>query len=120
MHHVLISIASNYLQESHLSKAHEALAQVLHHPIYTKQIWTEPLGTGNRPDVLYLNQLVSAETTLDASQLTKELKQIERALGRTAELRSQGLVPIDLDLLQHDDQRFHLRDWERPYVKQLL
>ena len=40
-------------------------------------------------------------------------------MGRTAEDRRLGIVRIDLDLLQYDDTRFHLRDWERPYVKLL-
>ena len=154
MHRVLISLASNDEQEKHLSEARQALAQVLHAPVYTPAIWTEPVtkqpnsqppaspnpskgrglwsaaspppfggGRGEAGGLavcLYLNQLVEADTDLDASQLVQQLKQLELSLGRTPEMRSQGLVPIDLDLLQHDDQRYHLRDWQRPYVQQLL
>ena len=35
-------------------------------------------------------------------------------------LRRHGIVPIDLDLLLYDDERFHLQDWERSYIKDLL
>jgi len=68
----------------------------------------------------YINQLVSAETTLSSEDLTSRLKDTEKCLGRTPELRRHGIVPIDLDLLLYDDKRFHLQDWERSYIKDLL
>ncbi len=68
----------------------------------------------------YINQLVSAETTLSSEDLTSRLKDTEKSLGRTPELRRHGIVPIDLDLLLYDDKHFHLQDWERSYIKDLL
>lgn len=142
MHNVLVLLASNYRQEQHLSQARKALAQVLSSCCYTEAIWTEPEGSttpygqpegsvtpndhsegsaarvSERP--LYLNQLLSARTDLDADNLVQRLKQIECELGRNDGMRRQGLVPIDLDLLQHDDQRYHQRDWQRSYVQRLL
>lgn len=142
MHNVLVLLASNYRQEQHLSQARKALAQVLSSCCYTEAIWTEPEGStthngqpegsvtpndhsegsvtriSERP--LYLNQLLSARTDLDADSLVQRLKQIECELGRNDDMRRQGLVPIDLDLLQHDDQRYHQRDWQRSYVQRLL
>ena len=138
MHSVLISLASNHEQEKNLSEAREALAQVLISPVYTSAIWTEPynshsthlspLTCGQKQESaptplashLYLNQLVSAQTHLDCDELNGRLKEIEKAQGRNDEARRQGLVPVDLDLLQYDQQRFHLRDWQRPYIQQLL
>ena len=142
MHNVLVLLASNYRQEQHLSQARKALAQVLSSCCYTEAIWTEPEGNtthngqpegstthndhtegsvtrvSERP--LYLNQLLSARTDLDADSLVQRLKQIECELGRNDDMRRQGLVPIDLDLLQHDGQRYHQRDWQRSYVQRLL
>ena len=46
------------------------------------------------------------------------LKETEKRLGRTH--NEDGIVAIDLDLLQYDGQQYHLRDWERDYVKNLL
>ena len=118
MHSVLISLASNHEQEKNLSEARKALTQVLISPDYTPAIWTEPYG--KKEGALYLNQLVSAQTDLDNDELNCRLKEIEKAQGRDDEARRQGLVPIDLDLLLYDQQRFHLRDWQRPYIQQLL
>ncbi|MBO7109818.1 MAG: 2-amino-4-hydroxy-6-hydroxymethyldihydropteridine diphosphokinase [Prevotella sp.] len=133
MHSVLISLASNHEQEKNLSEAREALAQVLVSPVYTSAIWTEPYHshishltplTSSHPSPhtshLYLNQLVYAQTDLDCDELNSRLKEIEKAQGRNDEARRQGLVPVDLDLLQYDQQRFHLRDWQRPYIQLLL
>jgi 7,8-dihydro-6-hydroxymethylpterin-pyrophosphokinase len=133
---VLISLASNDGQEKNLSKAREALAQVLISPVYTPAIWTEPYTSHPSPHTshpsphtshpsphtshLYLNQLVSAQTDLDSNELNDRLKEIEKAQGRDDEARRQGIVPVDLDLLQHDGCRFHQRDWQRPYIQQLL
>ena len=118
MHSILLSLASNYEQEKNLSEAREALAQVLVSPVYTSAIWTEPYG--KKKGSLYLNQLVYAQTDLDCDELNSRLKEIEKAQGRNDEARRQGLVPVDLDLLQYDQQLFHLRDWQRPYIQQLL
>ena len=125
MHSILLSLASNYEQEKNLSEAREALAQVLVSPVYTSAIWTEPYHSPTShfsplTPRLYLNQLVYAQTDLDCDELNSRLKEIEKAQGRNDEARRQGLVPVDLDLLQYDQQRFHLRDWQRPYIQQLL
>ena len=69
---------------------------------------------------MYLNQLVYATTSLSVDELQSALKNIELCLGRTTEDRQKGIVRIDLDLLQYGDQRYHLRDWDRPYIKALL
>jgi 2-amino-4-hydroxy-6-hydroxymethyldihydropteridine diphosphokinase len=41
-------------------------------------------------------------------------------MGRTAQQREKGIVTIDLDLMEHDGVRYHLEDWQRPYIKMLL
>jgi len=126
MHHVLISLASNYQAKEHLDKARTALTELLSSAVYTQEIWTEPEGTTGRTSdacarkALYLNQLVSADTSANADELNSCLKDIEKELGRTAECRQRGIVTIDLDLLQYDDTRHHLRDWNRSYVRHLL
>jgi len=53
-------------------------------------------------------------------QVTEALKQTEIRMGRTNEDRRQGIVRIDLDLMRYDDQRHHVKDWERDYIKKLL
>lgn len=118
MHKVLLSLAANRDQEKNLDEARQRLAQVLFSLTFSRELWTEPIGA-KRPDP-YLNQIARGETTLSVEQLQQWFKQTETDMGRTDQDRREGIVRIDLDLLQYDDKRFHLKDWERDYVKALL
>jgi len=117
-HDVILSVASNKHPRKYLSEARQRLGQVLYITSETRAIWTDPINSP-RPDK-YLNQLVYAATPLPVEQLLPLLKQIERDMGRTAEEKRQGIVRIDIDLMQYDSVRYHLRDWERDYIKKLL
>ena len=118
MHQVILSLGANYQAEKNLPEARTSLGQILFSPYYTDAIWTEPLAS-KRTD-LYLNQLVKGQTNLDFDSLVKEIKEIEIRHGRTIEERELGIVRIDIDVLEYDGERHHLRDWERPYVQELL
>ena len=118
MHQVILSLGANYQAEKNLPEARKCLEQILCFEHYTMVIESTPYG-GKGP-CPYHNQMVEALTTLTFSQLKDALKDIEKQLGRTQEDRERGIVNIDLDILQYDDTRHHLRDWERPYVQQLL
>lgn len=118
MVNVILSLAANRYQKSNLAKARQRLGEVLTNIHYTTEQWTEPLSTKRRDP--YLNQLAQGQTKLGLEELNRRLKQIETDFGRTPEKRQRGIVPIDLDILQYGDQRHHERDWQRPYVADLL
>lgn len=118
MHQVILSLGANYQAEKNLPEALISLGQILFSTHFTDTIWTEPIGS-KRTD-LYLNQLVKAQTELDFESLKNAIKDIEIRLGRSPEERTQGIVRIDIDILEYDGIRHHLRDWERPYVLRLL
>ena len=122
-HQILISLASNEQQEAHLAAAREQLTQLLTEVHFTSAIWTVPIGHSNAPannvqSNMYFNQLCQGTTALGEGLLCEVLKEIEKRLGRTR--NEDGIVAIDLDLLAYDGRRYHLRDWERSYVKDLL
>lgn len=115
---VLLSLASNRFQKSNLAKARVCLSKVISQVSYTSELWTEPMSSKRHE--LYLNQLAVGQTDLPLDELNQRLKAIETNLGRTAQKRQLGIVPIDIDILQYEDQRLHERDWQRPYVTRLL
>ena len=108
-----------------MEEARRRLQGVLGDLHFTSEHWTEPVG-GTIPSLtptaqegkMYLNQLATGVTTLEVEELNDMLKEIERQLDRKHD--GSGIVTIDIDLLEHDDTRYHLRDWERDYVKELL
>ena len=113
---MIISLASNEHQEENMAKAREQLTQLLTSVHFTSAIFTEPVGSlRNEP---YLNQLCQGTTALGEGLLCEVLKETEKRLGRTR--NEDGIVSIDLDLLQYDNRRHHLRDWGRSYVKALI
>lgn len=132
-HNCIISLASNCCQEENLAEAQRRLSEILFSASYTEATWTEPFKSSNLSPLsslhpplsslhspLYLNQLVYAQTSLTVDALQAALKQLECEMGRTSDNRAKGIVRIDLDLLQYDEERYHLRDWDRPYIQQLL
>ena len=121
-HHVIISLASNHNQEAALAAAREQLTQLLTEVHFTSAIWTVPINDHcsmfNGQSKKYLNQLCEGTTALGCGLLGEVLKQLERRLGRTH--NEDGIVVLDLDLLEYDGERYHLRDWDRNYVKDLI
>ena len=115
-HQIIISLASNKDQESHIAAAREQLVQLLTEANFTSAIWTEPINSIRKEP--YLNQLCQGTTALGEGLLCEVLKETEKRLGRTR--NEDGIVAIDLDLLQYDERKHHLRDWGRNYVKDLL
>lgn len=96
-----------------MSRAQEVLKQNFPGITFSKII-TSPDDTNEGAP--YSNCIAKGNTDLSESELCHTLKAIERQLGRT----DSKLVMMDLDLLQYNDTRHHLSDWERPYIKALL
>ena len=115
-HHIIISLASNINHEANLEAARTQLTQLLSEVHFTSAIYTEPVGTLRQEP--YLNQLCKGTTALGMNLLNEVLKELEKRLGRTH--NEDGIVTVDLDLLEYDGERFHHRDWERNYVKDLI
>ena len=115
-HQIIISLASNSNQEANLQAARSQLTQLLTEVHFTSAIWTEPVNCIRKEP--YLNQLCRATTAFSMNLLSEVLKETEKRLGRTH--NEDGIVAIDLDLLQYDEEQHHLRDWSRNYVKDLM
>lgn len=115
-HQVILCLASNTNQQQNMEAARRLLGQLLGNLLFTTEHWTEPVNA-LRPDK-YLNQLAKGTTNLEPDELNQRLKDIEQQLERKHD--KSGIVTIDIDLLAYDSERYHLRDWERDYVKDLL
>ena len=113
---MIISLASNENQEANLAKARELLTQLMTEVHFTSAIWTEPVNSSRKEP--YLNQLCKGTTAFGEGLLCEVLKETEKRIGRIK--NEDGIVVIDLDLLEFDGQKHHLRDWNRDYVKNLL
>ena len=111
-HNVIIAIGSNVSRDN-LAKCAPLLSEYMEVDSKSDIITTDAIGMKSPQ---FANQLLSGTTAETLDSLTRLTKDTESALGRK---RGTGIVSIDIDILQYDDVRLHLHDWEREYVKQL-
>ena len=109
---VLIALGSNYHQSAHIQWASQRLTTLLADVTLSRILWTPDIQGRS---LWYMNRLLHAQTTLSPTLLTTLLKHIEQETQRTKQY-----VTIDLDLMQYDNQRYHLEDWQRPYIQNLI
>ena len=113
MSKVLIALGSNERQSVHIQWASERLASLFGNScLLSHRLWTRDIKGAAH---WYMNRLVAGETSLTCEELNQWLKEMEQACGRTKEK-----VTLDADLLLFDSKKYHLNDWPRSYVQQLL
>ncbi|WP_306305525.1 2-amino-4-hydroxy-6-hydroxymethyldihydropteridine diphosphokinase [Porphyromonas uenonis] len=56
------------------------------------------------------------ETDLDRETLEAQLKKLEAKLGRDHDDDEEGIIPMDLDIIEWNDEVYKPRDMVRPYV----
>lgn len=111
-HNVIIALGSN-VSKDNLALCRPLLDEYMKVDRASGVITTDAIGMQSPP---FANQLIGGTTCKTLDELTLLTKDTEVALGRK---RGTGIVSIDIDILQYDDVRLHLSDWEREYVKQL-
>lgn len=77
---------------------------------------TAPWGRTDQPE--FLNAVAELRTSLEPEVLLRELKRVEREVGRTASVR-WGPREIDLDLLIYGERRVRTPDLEVPHPRLL-
>jgi dihydroneopterin aldolase/2-amino-4-hydroxy-6-hydroxymethyldihydropteridine diphosphokinase len=81
-------------------------------------IETEPEG-GPKGQGKYLNTVIKIKTSLNPSALLRELKNIEKKLGRTKTVRNGPRV-IDLDILLYADKIISTKKLKIPHPRLFL
>ncbi len=117
LHKVIIAIGSNTRQKENMQKATALIEENFTDVKFSPAQWTKPIGIDSD---MFLNALASFTTAHDSNKTTHILKEIEEKCGNTKTLRKEGVVCMDLDLLQFDKERYHNGDWERTYIKAIL
>lgn len=113
---VLISIGSNMNGKKQMALARKLLSQAFPGARFTRAL-TSPACPG---EGMYSNMLAEFDTDIENEMLVSTLKSMEYEMGDRAELRQEGKVMMDLDILRYGNEKHHHDDWERPYIKRLL
>lgn len=117
MNHIIMSLGSNINQQKNLATARMMIEKLFTSTVFTEAIWTEPIGIQSGK---FLNCLCRSECNLPLDNIKYYLKKIESQIGRTQEDTRNGIIAIDIDILQFNDSIFHERDWQRDYIKKLM
>ena len=109
---IIIALGTNTAQVANMSAARELVAQLLPGLTFTRDLWTAPVGIESD---LFLNCLAWGTTSLSYAEARSESQ-----LGAEPSSKAAGIVVIDLDILLFNGRRYHQKDWNRTYIKQLL
>jgi 2-amino-4-hydroxy-6-hydroxymethyldihydropteridine diphosphokinase len=107
----LIGLGSNVSASTNLSHAVERLGRV-GKVIATSSVYESP--GADHPQQTYLNAVAKVETVLPAAEIQRQLKLIEIGMGRTADSKPAGHIPIDLDLCLLGRQVIRAKDVSVP------
>lgn len=114
---IIIALGSNEQAEMHLCKAKRYIQALFPGILFSHELWTTPIGMRS---ARFLNCVGVAVTGMERSAVCQKLKDIERSCGDRQEDRRQNIVRMDIDLLCYGHRREHEKDWQRPYIRQLM
>lgn len=113
-----MSIGCNASPDVQMKNVKEILHSHFPDIMFTDMIVSAAYGQSSTA-AQYANMMATCTTVMPMEKLVACLKSIEIAAGNTKEFRSQGVVMMDIDLMQYDAVRCHADDWERPYIRRL-
>lgn len=113
---IIIALGSNTNPKQNMEAACGAVELLLPGICWSEAVFTAPEACSN--PALFLNRVGIAHTSLPVADLIRHFKQIERALGRVPENKHQGIIPIDIDLLQWNSELLKPDDMQRGYIKE--
>lgn len=115
---IIISIGSNFNQTENIDFAKRQLSTVLEDDIvFSKEIWTMPVGIVSDK---FINCICVSSTSHTYTQMKNAFKHIEKQCGRSKKNNMGNKIPLDIDILMYDEEKFHTDDWSREYIKRLI
>lgn len=111
---IVMLLGSNSNAEENMKQAEVELRDYFPRITFSKPVYTEPSGTNYTTP--FLNEVAVAYTGDRPEEIIVCFKLIEQVLGRTPADKHIGIIPIDIDLLQWNDQVLKKCDMNQPYV----
>ncbi|MBB6275820.1 2-amino-4-hydroxy-6-hydroxymethyldihydropteridine diphosphokinase [Porphyromonas circumdentaria] len=111
----IISIGSNYERTQNIRMAIQRLQVDYPDTRFSTPEITDPidLPEGAKP---FLNLVAVVKTEYSQEVFVEYLKTVETEMGREEEDEEEGIVVIDIDLIEWNDEVIKPHDLVRPYV----
>lgn len=118
MNRYIVSLGTNHQAEENMAAIQQLLLQTFQQVRFVQTEWTLPVG--DRYKAPFLNSAVIFSSELPPESLKATLKSFEAQLGRTADQKASGIVPIDLDIIVCNGKIVH-PDYNRfSFVKEAV
>lgn len=111
---IIMLLGSNSNAEENMQKAEVELRENFPGIKFSKPVYTDPIGTNYTTP--FLNKVAVAYTGDRPEEIIVCFKLIEQVLGRTPADKHIGIIPIDIDLLQWNDQVLKKGEMKQSYV----
>lgn len=111
---IILCLGSNWDKEKNMERAVEMLRAHFVFIRFSHPVYTEPVDCPL--PIAFLNCVAVLYSEESLWQVKNVLKDIECRIGRKPEDKFHGRVPIDIDLLQWNDQVLKTEDLTRKYV----
>ena len=118
MHKILLGIGTNIDACFNMRQATDYLLYYFPGIKFTSTIETDPFGPVYTAP--FFNALAYFKTDLSKDEILLQLKLIEKTMGRLPSHKEEGIVVIDIDLVQWNNEILKPDDYKRNYIKQLL
>lgn len=115
---LVICLGSNFEKEKNMRSAADLLRGYFPSIRFSELACTEPVGLPLSGP--FLNQMAIAGTDAPVEEVRRAFKEMEASLGRTADSKRKGQVPIDIDLLRWNERIVKPADWNKEYVRLLF
>lgn len=115
---IIIALGSNLNQTINIEQAQNYLESAFEDMTFSNPMWTDPIDMPN--SAMFMNVVGVGYCHVGEEGVLHALKDLERRCGRIRTSSKLGMIPLDADLLFHDDHFCHEKDWERDYIQELL
>lgn len=118
MTEAVISLGSNFFADENLNRTKMLLKE--HFTILTESsiLFTQPHGKQYKNT--FSNQAVKIQSSHTKIDTISIFKHIEKQLGRTPQSKSEGVIPIDIDLIIWNNEITHPDYFRFDFVKQTV
>lgn len=115
MNSIVLSIGSNSVdREWQISNCVEWLKKLIH-KMEQSSVYNSEAANGVDAD--YLNTVIKGYCNEDYESISASLKQYETVCGRTPMSKTEGIIPLDIDIVIWDDEIVRARDFAQPYFQ---
>lgn len=114
-HTAVLTLGSNVARAACIIEAARAAIDRVAEVRAYSGAYLSPDDTGAGAD--YLNAVLELTTTLSLSEMADFAAGLEQRSGRTADSKSRGVMPLDVDIVVWDTEVIKPYDTTRPYFR---